>query len=224
MYIFFSRVTCFYKPRRPHTPFLKGQHIWPVKKNKSKAKWLSYWEMPLCGTLVFYGESALGQAKHLPWLLGHFLGHEKKSSTWKCTWKLKPGNAAKLLPVHRDFWLAGASWILHQWLVSRGSGKPASSDSARVMYIQRLGKVFGRGSSCRNSVKVPQLNVFTLQRLKNAGGIMILTAKFKNTAITCSQILEGAFPWNTSTQNQVKLLHQQAYRLFGGLSWNLFLG
>lgn len=136
MYIFFSRVTCFYKPRRPHIPFLKGQHIWPVKKNKSKAKWLSYWEMPLCGTLVFYGESALGQAKHLPWLLGHFLGHEKKRSTWKCTWKLIPGNAAKLLPVHRDFWLAGASWILHQWLVPRGSRKPASSHSARYVYTK----------------------------------------------------------------------------------------
>lgn len=124
-------------------------------------------------------------------VFGHFLGH-KKSSTWKCTWKLTPVNAAKPLPVQRDVWLAGASQILHQWLISRGSGKLASSNSACVMYIQRLGMVFGTGSSCRNSVKVPQLNAFTLQRLKNAG-IMRLTAKFKNTAITFSQILELGF-------------------------------
>lgn len=133
-----------------------------------------------------------GPSQALSLMLGHFLGHEKRSA-WKCTWKLTPVNAAEPLPVHRDIWLAGASWILHQWLISRGSGKLASSNSARVMYIQRLGRVFGTGSSCRNSVKVPQLNAFTLQRLKNAGGIMRLTAKFKNTAITCSQILELGF-------------------------------
>lgn len=179
--------------QRPHVPFLKGQHIWPVKKNKSKAKWLSHWEMPLCGTLVCLWWECPGPSQAPSLMLGHFLGHEKKSSTWKCTWKLTPVNAAKLLPVHRDIWLAGASWILHQWLISRGSRKLPSSHSACVMYIQRSSTVFGIGSSCRNSVKVPQLNVFTLQRLKNAGGIMILTAKFRNTAITCSQILELGF-------------------------------
>lgn len=41
---------------------------------------------------------------------------------------------------------------------------------------------------------------------------MRLTAKFKNTAITCSQVLELGFSLE-STQSQVKLLHQQAYRL-----------
>lgn len=61
------------------------------------------------------------------------------------------------------------------------------------MYTQRLGTVFGKGSSCRNSVKVPQINAFTLQRQKSAGGIMIFTAKFKNIAITSSQILELGF-------------------------------
>lgn len=99
----------------------------------------------------------------------------------------------KILQVHRGIWLAGAPWILYQRLVSRGIWKLASSHSAPVMYIQRLGTVFGRGSSCRNSVKVPQLNTFTLQRQKTAGGIMIFTAKFKNSAITSSQILELGF-------------------------------
>lgn len=99
----------------------------------------------------------------------------------------------KPLPVHRDIWSAGDSRILHQWLISRGDGKLAPSNSAHVMHTQRSGMVFGTGSSCRNSVKVPQLNAFTLQRLKNEGGIMRLTAEFKNTAITWSQILELGF-------------------------------
>lgn len=178
--------------------------------------------MLLCGTFVFLWWKCPGPSQAPSLILGHLVGDKKKSSTCKYTWKLTLVNAAKLLPAHRDIWLAGASWIPHQWLVSRGSGKLAWSHSAHVMYTQRLGMVFGRWSSCRNSVQVAQLNAFTLQRLKNAGGIMILTAKFQNTAITCSLIL--AFPWNIATQNQVKLLHQQAYRLFWGLSWNLFLG
>lgn len=62
-----------------------------------------------------------------------------------------------------------------------------------MLCIYRLGTVFGKGSSCRNSVKVPQINVFTLQRQKYAGGIMIFTAKFKNFAITSRQILKSGF-------------------------------
>lgn len=99
----------------------------------------------------------------------------------------------KILQVHRGILLAGALGILYQWLVSRWIWKLASSHSAHIMYTQRLGTVFRKGSSCRNSVKVPQINVFTLQRQKSAGGIMIFTAKFKNFAITSSQILELGF-------------------------------
>lgn len=99
----------------------------------------------------------------------------------------------KILQVHRGIWLAGDSWLLHQWLVSRGIWKLASSHSARVGYRQRWGTAFGRGSSCRNSVTVPQLNTFTSQRQKTAGGIAMLTAQFKNSAITSSQILESGF-------------------------------
>lgn len=99
----------------------------------------------------------------------------------------------KILQVHRGIWLGGHSWILHQWLFSRELWKLASSHCAHVTYTQRLGTVFGRGSSCRNSVKVPQLNTFTLQRQKPAGGIMLFTAKFKNSVITSSQILKSGF-------------------------------
>lgn len=99
----------------------------------------------------------------------------------------------KILQLCRGIWLARASRILHQWLVSRGIWKLASSHSAHFMYIQRLGTVFGRGSSCRNSAKVPQLNTFILQRQKPAGSIMIFPAKFKNSAITSSLILGSVF-------------------------------
>lgn len=53
------------------------------------------------------------------------------------------------------------------------------------MYIQRLGITFGIGSSFRNSLRVPQLNTFPLQRLKK-GGIMIFRVKLENSQISSS--------------------------------------
>lgn len=38
--------------------------------------------------------------------------------------------------------------------------------TALVTYIQRLRTTFGVGSSFRNSLKIPQLNTFTLQTQK----------------------------------------------------------
>lgn len=73
--------------QRPHIPFLKGQHIWPMKKNKSKAKWLSHWDMPSAVSSFLWRECpGASQASSL--MLAHLLGHEKRCSILKCTWKL----------------------------------------------------------------------------------------------------------------------------------------